>query len=77
MADDAYVDTSTHVGRLARAAQIHAEEVANGWPDRSKRTAARLAREGVTARSGELTDTRVRTWIAEARKRGPYPGEDG
>lgn len=74
---DAYVDTSTHIGRLTRAAHIHAEERANGAPNPSKRTAARLAREGITARSGELSDTRVRTWIAEAKRRGLYPGEEG
>lgn len=69
---------TTHVERLARAALIHAEEVAAGNRAPSQATLARLAREGVTSGHGQpLTDTRVRTWIAEAKKRGLYPGEKG
>lgn len=67
---------TTHVGRLARAAHIHAEEVAAGSRRPSKATFERLGREGVTAGSGELTEQRVRTWITEARKRGLYPDHE-
>lgn len=75
-ADTYAVDTSTHVGRLARAAFIHADEVSKGNRAPSKRTCERLALEGLTSGAGQpLTETRVRTWIAEARKRGLYPGQ--
>lgn len=82
---DAFVDVSTHVGRLTRAAQVHAQMVATGVRNPSQATRDQLDREGVRpGRRGStepanvpLTETRVRTWIAEARKRGLYPGEDG
>jgi hypothetical protein len=80
-ADTYAADTSTHMGRLARAAFLHAEEVARGGAGSRQpamRAWERLTREGVTTESGEaLTPQRVRTWITEARKRGLYPGPNG
>ncbi|MEZ0577296.1 hypothetical protein [Nocardioides sp. MH1] len=82
---DAFVDTSTHVGRLRRAALLHAQYVESGSRNPSQDTRDALDREGVRpGRIGSsdpadvvLTVGRVRTWITEARKRGLYPGEEG
>lgn len=79
-ADTYAADTSTHVGRLARAAFLHAQAVETGG-EAARRPAVwareQLSAEGVTTESGEaLSAQRVRTWITEARKRGLYPGQE-